>query len=110
MKNHLNSFQAVAIKELQKYQVKSFCNFNKNKQYFLITKEGLHIDLGNFLKYKNESHLERICWHDGPLFSKVQWHFEFSNMDEEMKKDLNLIECVDFYKKYIGFYEYPFSI
>jgi hypothetical protein len=101
------SLKSLAIQELQKYQVKSFYYFDKNKKYFLITQEGLHIDLGCFLNYKNKSIVERICWHDGPTFSKVQWHFEFSNLDEDLKKELNLIECVDFYKKYVGFYEYP---
>jgi len=95
------------IKELQKFQVASFYKFDTQKQYFLITKEGLQIDLGYFIKFKNESIVENICWHDGPTFSKVQWHFEFSGVDEELKKELNLIESDDFNKKYIGFFVYP---
>ena len=101
------SLKEIAIKELQKYQVNYFGNFNKKKQYFLITKEGLHYDLGYFMNYKNESIFDHYCCHEGSIYSKVQWHFEFSDIDDDLKQELNLIECVDFYKKYVGFYEYP---
>jgi hypothetical protein len=101
------TLKELAIKELQKYQINGFNLFDTKKQYFLITKEGLHIDLGYFMKYKNESIFDHCCWYDGPTYSKVQWHFEFSGLDDDLRQELNLIECVDFYKKYVGFYEYP---
>ena len=96
-------------KNLQKYQVNGFYKLETKKQYFLINKDGLHIDLGYFIKYKNESIFNDCCWQVGPTYSKMQWHFEFSKMAEndDLKQELNLIECEDFYKKYDGFYEYP---
>ena len=107
MQSNPLTLQELAIQELRKFQVTSFYKFDKQKQYFLITKEGLQIDLGYFIKYKNESIIESICWHDGLRFSKEQWHFEFSNCDEELKKEFELIERSEFYKKYVGFYVYP---
>jgi len=104
-KNPLD-LKELAIQELRKFQVNSFYNFDKKKQYFLITNEALQIDLGYFVNYKNESIIESICWHDGPRYSKLQWHFEFSKLDDHLKKELNLIESSEFYKKYVGFYEY----
>jgi len=97
------------VKDLSKYEVTSFYGFNKQKKYFLVTKEGLHIELGYFIKYENKSIIDRICWHDGPTYSKMQWHLEFSNFytDEDLKKEFDLIETKDFYEKYLGFYEYP---
>lgn len=96
----------LAIQEVSKHQVK-FGMFDTKKQYFLITKEGLQIDLGYFLRYEDKSTLERICWHEGPIYSNKRWHFNFSNLDEELRQEFDLIDVVDFYKKYIGFYEYP---
>ena len=107
MSKNLLDLKELAIQELSKFQIISFYKFDKKKQYFLITNEGLQIDLGYFVNYKNESIIESICWHDGPRYSKLQYHFEFSNLDEELKKELNLIESSEFYKKYVGFYVYP---
>ena len=46
----MQSLKQLAIQELYKHTIKSFDSFKKNKEYFLITKEGLHIDLGTFIK------------------------------------------------------------
>jgi hypothetical protein len=102
----MQTLKQLAIQELYKHAIKSFYSFDKNKEYFLIDKEGLHIDLGTFIKYENKSIIDYICFHDGPTFSKIQWHFEFSKMDEDLKKEFELISENDFYAKYVGFYPY----
>jgi hypothetical protein len=103
----MTTLQELVIKELRKSQVPSFYSFDVKKQYFLITKEGLQINLGYFINYKNESIINNNCWQEGPSFSKIQWHFDFSELDDDLKKELDLIESNDFYKKYVGFYVYP---
>ena len=102
----MQSLKQLAILELSKHAINSFDSLKKNKEYFLITKEGLHIDLGTFIKYENKSIIDYICWHDGPKYLTKQWHFEFLKMDEDLKKEFELISENDFYTKYVGFYEY----
>jgi hypothetical protein len=76
----------------------SLCDFcttakhmNKDNEYCIIRKkDNLIIILGKIINYEIKYEIERICWHDGPIYNFFYYVIEFEKFDKI--DDLELIE------------------
>lgn len=68
---------------------------NKNYEYYIIRKNhDLILYLGKIIKCTKEFELERMCWHDGPIYKFSHYEIIFENAS---KIDDNLL--VEKFKK-----------
>jgi hypothetical protein len=64
---------------------------NKDNQYYVIRKkDNLIISLGKLINYEIKYQIERICWHDGPIYGFSHYIVEFEKFNKI--DDLELVE------------------
>ena len=85
--------------ENKEYPLYKFCalarQMNKDNEYYIIRKkDNLIFNLGKIINYDIKSEIERICWHDGPIYNFFCYIIEFENFNK-----LDDLELVDRFKK-----------
>jgi len=68
-------------KEMSLYK---FCteekHMNKDNEYYIIRKkDNLTFNLGKIINYEIKTEIERICWHEGPIYKFFCYIIEFEN-------------------------------
>lgn len=81
--------------EIKEYPLYKFCalapQMNKDSEFYIIRKnDNLIFNLGKITNYDVISEIERICWHDGPIYKTFYYVIEFENFNKI--DDLELIE------------------
>lgn len=85
--------------EIKEYTLYKFCaltnQMNKDNEYYIIRKkDNLIFNLGKIINYDIKSEIERICWHDGPIYKFFYYIIEFENINKICD-----LELVDSFKK-----------
>ena len=85
--------------EIKEYPLYKFCalanKLNKDNEYYIIRKkDNLIFNLGKIINYEIKYEIERICWHDGPIYKFFYYIIEFDNFNK-----LDDLELVNSFKK-----------
>ena len=68
---------------------------NKDNEYYIIRKnDNLVYNLGKVVNFDVISEIERICWHDGPIYKVFYYVVEFENFNK-----IDDLELVNRFKK-----------
>ena len=83
----------------KEFSLHNFCTIanklNKDNEYYIIRKkDNLIFNLGKIINYEIKYEIERICWHDGPIYKFFYYIIEFENFNK-----LDDLELVDRFKK-----------
>jgi hypothetical protein len=86
-------------KNKEEMSLYKFCSLakeiNKDNDYCIIRKkDNLIFNLGKLINYENQFEIERICWHDGPIYKFFYHIIEFANFNK-----IDDLELVNRFKK-----------